>query len=359
MSIQRASLPENFYDTQSAKLLIQPEPQYLFAALFLAAIGTSLPMPSTMGLAGRASPSSGAPYPAFDHAQLKLAESLPTSLFALGVDFNKAPGHTIRINRPAYTDSTYTIASRKVTTGQTISTSGIGLSSEQTHLTLERYAGPYFNSAVRPYTIESFDANMGVNSIPSMVGTNLARDFHKFLDAVHVTLGSAGTSVYPEGMTADNDATTAGSYPFTVEMMSRTEQLMDDAFLPTFPDGKRLMVITPTQWKQLKHDPEYEVNAHEHPVFNILYASWGYVKTIGKFHVFVSQSLTKPANSSAVPVHRGMALAPGGFMGGMGRAPRVASTTDDNFGETNKVIWLADLAFGITDSRFFYSVRSA
>lgn len=358
-SIQRASLPDNFYDTQSAKLLVQPEPQCLFAALFLAAIGASLPIPSGLGLPGRMAPSSGAPFISFDRDQLKLAESLPTSLFALGVDFNKAPGHTIRINRPAYTDSTYTAASRRIATGATISTEGIGLSSEQTHLTLERYGGPYANGSIKPYAIESFDANMGVNSIPSMVGTNLARDFHKFLDAVHVTLGSGGTALYPEGMSADDDATTAGSYPMTVELLSRTEQLMDEAHLPTFPDGKRLMVLTPYQWKQLKHDPEYEVNASDHPVFNILYASWGYVKTVSKFHIFVSSSLTKVNNNSSVPVHRGMALAPGGFMGGMGRPPRVASPTDDNYGETIKVIWLADLAFGITDSRFFYSVRSA
>jgi hypothetical protein len=43
----------------------------------------------------------------------------------------------------------------------------------------------------------------------------------------------------------------------------------------------------------------------------------------------------------------------------MGRKPRVANSTDDNYGETVKVLWLADLAFGITDSRFFRSVRSA
>jgi hypothetical protein len=358
MSIQRATLPDNFYDTQSAKLLVQPEPQYLFAALFLSAIGTALPIPASMGLNGRPAPSSGAAYMSADRDRLKLAESVPSSLFALGVDFNKAPGHTIRINRPLFTDSTYTAASRAVSTGATISTTGIGLSSEQTSLTLERYAGPY-SSGVKPYAIESFDANMGVNSIPSMVGTHLARDFHKFLDTVWVTLGSGGTAVYPEGMTADNDATTAGSFPMTVEQLSRTEQLMDEAHLPTFPDGKRMMVLTPYQWKQLKHDPEYEANSSDHPAFNILYASWGYVKTVGKFHIFVCSTLSTTNNSSSVPVHYGMALAPGGFMGGMGRAPSIRAASDDNYGETVKVIWLADLAFGISDSRLFRSVRSA
>ncbi len=358
MSIQRATLPDNFYDTQSAKLLAQPEPQYLFASLFLSAIGASLPIPSGMGLSGRQVPASGAAYPAFDRDQLKLAESLPSSLFALGIDFNKAPGHTVRINRPAFTDSTYTVASRRVATGATLSTTGIGLSSEQTHLTLERYAGPY-SSGVKPYTIESFDSNMGVNSIPSMVGTNLARDFHKFLDAVHVTIGGGGTALYPEGMAAVDDATTADSYPMTVELLSRTEQSMDEAHLPKLPDGKRVMVLTAKQWKQLKHDPEYEANASDHPAFNILFAAWGFVKTVCGFHIFVSESLSKTNNSSSVPVHYGMALAPGGFMGGMGRPPRVANSTDDNYGETIKVLWLADLAFGIADSRFFRSVRTA
>lgn len=359
MSISRISLPENFYDVTSAQLLVQPEPQYLMAQLFLSAIAASLPMPSGIGLDGRQVPSAGGAYASADRDRLVLAERLPASLFAVGVDFSKKFGNTVRINRPLFANTTYTTASRKLSTGQSISTTAIAIGSEQTHLVLERYAGPYdqTNSRVAPLAIEAFDANMGIHSSTSMVGTHMSRDFHRFLDAVHVELCNVGEVLYPEGMTADNDATTAGSYPMTLELVSRIEQDMDEDNLPTFPDGSRLLVLSPYQWKQLKHDPEYEAQADYHKEFNLLFAN--YVGSVGKFHIFKSTTLQKPNNSSTVAVHRGIALAPGGFMGGMGRKPRVASSTDDNYGETGKAVWIADLAFGISDSRFFRSVRSA
>ena len=359
MTVARFSLPENFYDVTSAKLLAQPEPQYPLAGLFLSAVGASLPIPSGIGLDGRQAASAGGAYPDVNQDRLKLAEALPASLFALGIDFAKTPGNTVRINRPQFADTLYTQNARRVAPAASISTTPITIGSEQTHLVLERYAGPYdtANSRVAPFAIESFDANMGIHSAASMVGLHLSRDFHRFLDAVHVVLGNSGTAVYPEGMTADNDATTDGSFPMTVEQLSRTEQAMDEAHLPRLPDGKRVLMVTAKQWKQLKHDPEYGVNSSYHKEFNILFVS--YKATVGGFHVFVSETLSKTANGSGVAVHYGIAMAPGGFMGGMGRAPRVASSTDDNYGETAKAVWLADLAFGISDSRFFRSVRSA
>lgn len=359
MSASRITLPENFFDVTSAKLLSQPEPQYPLASLFLSAVAAALPVPTGLGLDGRQVPSAGVEYSAANRDRLMLAQALPSSLFALGIDFAKTQGNTVRINRPLFADTTYTVASRRVASGQSISTTPVEIGSEQTHLVLERYAGPYdsTNNRVAPYAIESFDSNMGVQSMPSMVGTHLARDFHKFLDAVHVVLGNSGTAVYPDGMTADNDATTAGSFPMTVEQISRTEQLMDEGHLPKLPDGKRVLILTAQQWKQLKHDPEYGSNSNHHPEFNILFGQ--YAGTVCGFHTFVSETLTKTSNSSSVAVHKGIAMAPGCFMGGMGRPARVATSTDDNYAETVKAIWLADLAFGITDSRFFRSVRSA
>lgn len=356
MSISRATLPENFLDFASAKLLCQPEPQYPFAQLFLSAVGSALPIPAGLGLDGRQVPSAGAPAAAADRDRLMIAQSLPSSLFALGIDFNKATGGTVRVNRPLYSNTTYTLASRKVNSGQSISTTPMDIGSEQTHLTLERYAGPY-SSTVQPLAIEAFDANMGLNSAPSIAGQQLVRDFHRFLDAVHVVLGGSGTAVYPDGMTAVNDATTAGSYPMTLEQISNVEQQMDAANLPTLPDGKRVLMITSLQWKQLKHDPEYAAASSFHPEFNLLYGN--YVGSVGRFHIFMSNTLATTANSSSVNVQYGIAMAPGGFMGGMGRPPSVRTSTDDNYAETVKLIWLADLAFGISDSRFFYSVRSA
>lgn len=359
MTASRITLPENFYDWNSAQLLQQPEPQYVFAGLFLSAIGTTLSIPSGMGLDGRAIQGSGASFSSADRDRLELARKLPSGLWALGINFKGTTGHTVKVNRPAFTDSTYTLNSRKIATGQTIGTTPTKFGLEQTHLTLERFAGPYDNTlgTVAPFAIEAFDAGMGQHSMTSMVATHMARDFHKWLDAVHVVLGDAGAVIYPEGMSADNDATAAGAFPMTVEQLTRTEQLMNEASLPQFPDGKRIMFLSPLQYKQLRHDPEYAANSDDHPEFNILFPS--YAGTVCGFHLFQSNTLSKPNNGSSVPVHRAIAMAPGGFMGGMGRKPRVASSTDDNYGETGKVVWIADLAFGISDSRFFRSVRSA
>lgn len=359
MSINQASIPENYLEIQSNKLLCQPEPQYLFADFFLKAISASLPVPATFGLDGRQVPSTGAAYAASDRDRLQLATELPQNIFALGVDFSKQTGDTVKINRPSYVDSTYTEASRKLVSRQAISTSPITFGSEQTNLQLQRYAGPYdtVNSRVAPIGIEAYDANMGLFSSSSMAGQQLKRDFHKWIDTVQVEMGNVGTALYPDGMAADNDATSTGMYPFTVEMLARAEQTMDEAGLPTFGDGSRLCVLTPLQIKQLKFDPDFLSNSTFHPEFNILYGN--YITSVGKFHIFKSVSLQKPTNGSSIAVHRGLVFSPGSFMAGVGRKPEVRTSTDDNYGETVRAIWLADLAWGVADSRMIYQLRSA
>ncbi len=359
-SFQRATLPENFYDITSNMLLTQPEPQYLYAQLWLSAMGASLNPGGGLGLPGRELPSAGAAYSSAERDRLMLADPLASQIFAAKVDFNKSAGNTIRINRPAFANTTYTQASRMIVSGATISQTGITITSEQNNLTLYKFGGPYSSatSAVAPYAIEAFDANMGVHQAASIHGTHLKRDCHRFIDAVQVVLlDQASTTVYPEGMSAVNDATAVGSFPFTLEQMSRTEQQMDDASLPTFPDGFRLLVLTPTQCKQLKDDPAFQRYSHNHPQFNALFPQ--YLASCGKFHIFKSTTLSTATNSSTVAIHRGHAIAPGCLMAGMGRPLRVMANTNDNYGETALVVWLGDLAFGLADNRFVVSVKSS
>jgi hypothetical protein len=356
-AFSRVTMPSNFYDITSSMLLTAPEPQYLYAQLFKAALGTGLAVPSELGLPGRAVGGNGAPYSAAERDRLILSSGLPSSLFATTVNFQAMPGSSIRINRPVFTNSTYTAVSRKIATGTTISTTPITPSGAQTNLTVERFGGPY-DSTVQPYGIEAFDASMGVHRAASIVGTHLKRDFDKFLDAVWVTLFDlAATAVYPEGMSAVNDATTVGSFPFTFEQLGRTERLMDVANLPTFPDGFRALVLTPIQVEQLGLDGNYNSRAKEFPQYSSLFPQ--YVASVKKFHIFKSNTLATTANSSSVAIQYGHAIAPGAAMGGMGRAPRVAANTNDNYGETVLALWLADLAFALANNEFVYSVRSS
>lgn len=350
-------MPENFFDITSTMLLKQPEPQYLYANLFKKALGASLAVPAELGLAGRSIGGAGAPYTQADADRLVLAESLSTDLFAVNIDFKGMPGSTIRINRPSFTNSTYTAASRLVSSGTTISTTPITVSAQQTNLTLYTYGGPY-DTAVQPYSVNAFDAQMGVHKASSIFGTHLQRDFDKFTESVWTTLFDlAATAVYPEGMSAVNDATVAGMFPFTLEQLIRTGRLMSDANLPTFGDGHRVMVLTPTQVAQLALDGNYKTLSKVHPQYNALFPN--YVGSVHKFHIFESTTLNQTNNSSSIAIQYGHALAPGVAMGGMGRAPRVAPNTNDNYGENVLFIWLADLAFGLANNSFVYSVRSS
>lgn len=365
-SYQQVTVPEEFYIKTSDQLLVQPEPQYLYAQMMLASLGQSLSPPDNFALMGR-DPITGvnADYTSAEADRLMLAaQQIPSGIIAAKVDFNGMPGSTVRLNRPVYTNTTYTETSRRIVSGSTISQSGITIGSQQTNLTLYAYGGPYdqTNTRIAPYAIENFDASMGVHNAVRIHGTQLVRDCHRFLDAVNVSLlDLASTAIYPDGMSADNDATVAGSFPFTFEQITRTESTMDAANLPTFPDGFRLLVLSPGQVQNLQVDTSFQRAGRYFPEYNVLFPQ--YVKSVGKFHIFKSTTLTVKANSSSINIDYGHAIAPGALLAGMsgaaGRRLRVTPNTNDNYGNTALVIWQGDLAFGLANNSFVVSVRSS
>lgn len=353
--ISRDQLSEEFYDRTSAQLLAQPEPQYLYARLFLRALNIDLVPPDMIGRAGQEIGGQGADYSTAEQDRLNLADDLATELFAVKADFNGEPGHVLKFNRPKFTDSTYTEASRQIGTNQTISTTPMNAGSEQALLELKRYAGPYGSNAVQPYGLDGFDATMGIHNLVKFVGTHLRRDFHKTVDSFVKTLAdNASTTVYPYGMSAANDATLAGQFPMTYELISRIGKTQDTANLPTLGDGRRILVVTPTGKKQLQDDPQFARYA-EFGSKNPLDMP-GWFATLPGYHCFMSNTLSVTANSSSVDIHYGHAIAPGAFLGGIGKAPRVAAASDDNYGEAAKVIWLMYGAFGLADNRFVTKV---
>lgn len=361
-SYSRASVPQEFYDRTDDLLLAAPEPQYLYGTMFMSALALSLTPGASMGLPfqNRDVTGVGANYSSADRDRLMLTNPMMNDIIASKVDFNAAPGSTVRINRPLFTNTTYTETSRRIATGNSISTTGITIGSQQTNLQLFLYGGPYdqANTRVAPYAIEAFDANMGVHNAVKMHGTHLVRDFTRFVDQVNVQLlDLAATVVRPAGMSADNDATTVGSFKFTYTQLTDVEAQMNTANLPTFPDGFRALVLHPVQLQQLRNDPAYQRAARPFPEYNVLFPQ--YVSSVDKFHIFQSTTNTVVSNSSSINIYYGHAIAPGALLGGMGRRPRVVPATDDNYGETVKVVWLADLAFGLANNSFVYSVRSS
>lgn len=358
MAISRDQLTEEFYDRTSATLLAQPEPQYLYARLFLRAMNIELTPPDMLGRPGYEVSGQGAPYRAADEDRLNLSDDLGTEVFAAKANFEGEPGHVIKFNRPKFTDTTYTQAARQIGTNETISTVPMNAGSEQANLEIKRFAGPYdqTNSRVAPYGLDAFDSTMGVHNLAKFVGTHLKRDFHKTLDSFWVTLANLGSNtIYPLGQTADNDALAKAQFPLTYEQISRTSKYQDDNNLPTLGDGRRILVVTPTGKKFLKDDPQFARYAEFHEDKNPLFPGW--FASTPEYHCFMSTTLTKTANSNSINIHTAHAIAPGIFLGGRGSKIKVAAASDDNYGETAKVIWLAYLALGIADNRFCTLVK--
>jgi hypothetical protein len=195
-----------------------------------------------------------------------------------------------------------------------------------------------------------------VHSAISVTKLHLQRDFDKTIDTiVRDCLDDASAAVYPDGMTAVNDATSAGQFPLTYNQITRVAKKMDEANLPKFSTGRRAMVVTPTGKRQLKDDAQFARYAEFHREKNPLFPGW--FATCDDFDMFSSNTLYEHDNTSSIEIHYGHAFAPGVLGAGMGRKPAVRASTDTNYGELIRLIWLADLGFKLFDNRFVVSVR--
>lgn len=351
----RVQMPQEFYDRVNPQLLVQPEPQYFYATMLLRALAAELSVPDELGHIGREIGGTGADYNNDKGTLMLQGDGISEEIFAAKVDFEGEPGHTVRFNRPVFENTTYTEASRQIKTNTTISTTPIDVESEQSSITLKRFAGPYdqTNSRVAPFPLDALDAQLGIHKKSKIVGLHMKRDFHKFLDSVMVTLADTGTAKYPTGFSGVNDFTLDGQYPLNYGFISSLERQCDDANMPTLPNGNRILVVSPAGEEALKTDTNYQRLSEFHKEKNALFPGT-YFRTVGKFDCFKSTTLTHTTNTSSKVVYRGHVIAPGAFGIGMGKPPKVAYSNDDNYGETAKLIWLAYLAFAMFNTNLVY-----
>ena len=357
--VNRATLGAEFFDITSARLLVQPEPQYLYALLWKMALAANLSMASGIAFRGEIG-NKGAPYKTAEDNRVGLFED-PVYASAINVvtELGNVPGHTVRINRPKFANTTYTQASREIAMGTSISTSPINIESEQVSVSIKRFGGPFdqANGRVAPFGVDRFDAGRSVHSLGSAVGEHLQRDFDRTIESfIGVLMGLASTTLYPSGYLANTDFSDLGADgPMSMKLLSRIETAMDIALLPTFSDGFRCVVTHPLAIEQLKDDPQFarysEFNA---PVNPLLRAT--YYKSVGRTHIFKSTTLPTTTNGGAGILYETHAFAPGVIGSAIGEMPRTANSTADNYGEWALVIWLMYAAFQNLDNRFCVKV---
>lgn len=370
MTISRVTLSSDFFDRTSEKMLKQPEPQYLYARLLFMAVGQAeLQRLSALGISpDRAVGGTGGAVMSLEEQQLLLSD--PIRAEAIFVTDELAPGkvgHTIRMNRPVFSGGGYTEAARAVAAGQSTSTVPVDLTQEQVSLTIRRFEGPYdtTNSRVAPRAVDRFDAEHSVHRIADIVGVDMARDRMKWVDTVvagYFDTVPSTSVLYPGDSTnaLSTDATALavnGDRPFDAETVFRMEQKLQDLFIPKFANGNYMLIITPQQARQLRSDPVFQKMAVFESALNPLKNS--FVGLLGQVEIYVSSSNAVDTTTvSGVSIHHGVMFGPG-HVGYANAGPcRIASSTDDNYGETAKVIWVAYEGFSCLDNRFAVSVHS-
>jgi hypothetical protein len=370
--INRASLPEEFYDTTSGRMLVQPDNQFVFAFLAKMSLGSALLATIPGGIAGisaqRAILSQGPTVQQYQAgARLMLASPDPQSAQSIAtvVEIGKAPGHTVRLNRPRYGSGGFTLASREITSGTQVSTTPIDLTSEQVALTLKRYGGPYdsvVQNAVAPFALDKFDTSVALHSLVDYVSLHMQRDFDAWLDNVMSTFaGSGSTTLWPNGYSADNGSQNAGDMPFDIDLAFRGIETLKNGKIPVFPNGRYRGFLSPTQARQIKADPQassylrYDVGS-KNPVTGL---DGAFIGTIPGCDLYEATTLQAAANAQSVTITTGVMMGPAMIGQGWGQLPRVAFSTDDNYGEHAKMIWLAYAAFGLLDNRFAVQMHTS
>lgn len=365
-SFSRATIPAEFLDITSAELLLPAEPEYFHANFILNAMKVKLDFGGSWGLPipGRQLAGGGAGYAQLNEMLEKLS-GLPDAVYSEAIMvtaewMKKGVGHTMRFNRPKFDDSTYTKAARRVPTGATIDQNPITVGSDQATITIERLAGPYSNanSQVRPYGLERFDFERSMHDPNAIKDLHISRDFRKTIDTVGVELFNQGTVIYPTGMAADNDALTVGSFPMSYEFLTLIILSLVSGKVPRFSNGRWIVVVTPLQMQQLSVDPQYLKLVQFHRDVNPIFVA-NYRGTVGALDLFESNTLTTVNNSSSVPIQYGQAFGPKSVGWGMTEMPRVASNSNDNFGETPSVVWIWYCGSDVLNSDFQRSFHTS
>lgn len=251
---------------------------------------------------------------------------------------------SVKFIKPDYLGGLFTEASRRLSEDTDVSASSQSITETNVVLTTREYAGPHDGTGVVPLGIREFIKRRSTHDLIQWASTLLTRDRNRFLDRVFLDLLLSSTNVVtPDGsaegaLVADKVA--------TVDWIRSVLKAMRDAKVPTYPDGYYRAVITTRDEMNLKKDPEFREHVRylgqSNPVFP------GHVGTIEGFHFAVStHPPTKGVGAGgAVTGYQSMFFGPLGLGWGTALAPEVREDEVKDFGRKDRLIWIAEEAFG-------------
>jgi hypothetical protein len=372
--INRLTLPQNFTDQVSRKMLRAAVPEFFWNKyLDLASVQFNIEAlkGSDLALAPDRAPSDGGEAPApLDTLQLMLNDrSGQSGGILVSDDVMAAPGvgQTVRFLRPVFAGGGYTLALRRTSSGQQISTTPINISTESAYLTCERLNGPYdtVNSRVAPYAIDRRDSKRAIFSLVKLAAQALKYDRAAFVDAVFnalvdaivaSTISSASNWVIPGRGRKTTKAQMAGpgDSEMDLETVLRAIRTLAVRNVPKLSNGKYMCVLRPEAAAQLKLDNDFrelaklgQSDQSKNPLFS------SFVGDIGSAMIFESNTLTQDTSTVANnTINQGIMFGAEIFGYGVGEDVNIADSTVDNFGNQSLFIWQSEEAFGVLNNSF-------
>jgi len=369
-------LSAEFTDRLTQRLLVVPDPQFVFARWAYAAAQA----------AGFASND------AYNAAMLQLQEgrvadvgALANTVWAMsggmggpltlaGQNFTfpgmitmeptaAQPGTTIKVNRPRFTDGATTLANRRIAPQTKLAGNTQAITRDQIEVSIYEYGGPGDpNANVVPLSMTLFTQARAAHDLLADIGNQLRRDRYKFLDDTLINYLVAAAESNANGITRGADAasnaalTGSANEPMTLDLVFKAVEQLKTRYVPGLDfDGRYVGVFHPHQIQQLKNDPRYQPLGVFNN-YNVLFP--GYVGVIENVVLCESQRMPVPTNLGAGSVtgYKGLVIAPMALTWALSRDAWAARDKADDFGRFARFVWLAHEGWAIQDSTFVQEI---
>jgi N4-gp56 family major capsid protein len=345
------SLSQEFVDQLSQELILEPDPQYVFALLAGGARAGALGIPDIMGAAGASANMQQAMGAGL--GTLRLLDQRWMSVardFAMVVSEPTTPGKVILVDQPRYIGGTFTEVSRRLTEGTPVSATPQAATMGQVTVTIREYAGPHDGAAVAPIGITDFLKRRATHNLVEYVGTLLRRDRNKLVDHVISDLLLATTHVTTPGDVAEGSLV-AGS-KLTEDELSEMLRKLQERNIPTFSNGLYMCVMSPKHFEDLRADTKFRESVRYLGTEGALVS--GHVANHGGFMMVISSNIPTAGVGAggAVTGYRGVAFGPQAIGWGIGMDAEARRSKDDDYGREDRVLWIAHEGWALLDADF-------
>lgn len=352
-----STLTQEFVDQLSEELILEPDPQYVFALLADAARAGAMDIPGIMGQAGASANMQAAMGAGL--GTLKLLDPRWMAVakdFAMVVSEPTSPGKVILLDQPRFIGGTFTEVSRRLTEGTPVSSTVLAATMGQVTVTIREYAGPHSGAEVQAIGISDFLKRRATHDLVQYVGTLLRRDRNKFVDHVISDLLLTTTHVTTPGDVAE--ASLVAGAKLTEDELSEMLRKLQERNIPTFSNGMYLCVMSPKHFEDLRADTKFRESVRYLGAEGALVS--GHVANHAGFMLVISSNIPTAGVGAggAVTGYRGVACGPGAIGHAIGMPVEARRSKNDDFGREDRVLWVAHEGWAALDLDFIQRFTS-